>query len=49
LSEKYIGHFPHGDEMVALAILLAILIPYVHRSNIARFLRGKENKLGAKA
>lgn len=48
LSERYVRHFPQRDEMVALAILIAVLILYTHRSNIARLLQGKENKLGSR-
>ena len=49
LVQKYILHYPLGDEMIGLAVFILILIPLTHRANIGRLLHGKENKLGARA
>jgi len=48
LLERYLFGYPLGDEMVALAIAILLLILYTHRANIERLIRGKENKLGSK-
>ncbi len=46
--ERFYLHYPHGDEMVAFAILIFILVFITHRSNIKRLLEGNENKFGVK-
>ena len=48
VCEKYIYSFPLGNEMIGLAVLLAALIVFTHRANIARLFGGKESKLGVK-
>jgi len=48
LLEKYAYGFPLGDEMIILALILAILIIYTHRANLGRLLKGQEHKIGAK-
>jgi acyl phosphate:glycerol-3-phosphate acyltransferase len=49
LIQKFVYHYPLGNEMVGLAIFILILILFTHRANIGRLFQGKENKLGAKA
>ncbi len=48
LLERYYLQMPIGDEMIALAFIIAILVFYTHRSNIGRLLSGNENKFGAR-
>jgi acyl phosphate:glycerol-3-phosphate acyltransferase len=48
LIQKYIYHYPLGNEMIGLAILILVLILYTHRANMDRLIHGTENKLGAK-
>jgi acyl phosphate:glycerol-3-phosphate acyltransferase len=47
--QKYIYHYPLGNEMIGLAIFILALILFTHRANIGRLIHGTENKLGAKA
>jgi glycerol-3-phosphate acyltransferase PlsY len=49
ILEKYSFGYTMGDEMIALAIILMIIILYTHRANIGRLLNGKENRFGAKS
>jgi glycerol-3-phosphate acyltransferase PlsY len=49
ILEKYYFHYPLGNEMIGLAVLLALIIVYTHRANIGRLLRGTENRFGARA
>jgi glycerol-3-phosphate acyltransferase PlsY len=49
LIQKYVYHYPLGNEMIGLAVFILILILFTHRANIGRLIHGVENKLGAKA
>jgi glycerol-3-phosphate acyltransferase PlsY len=49
LLQKYLLHYPLGNEMVGLAFFILILIPLTHRANILRLLQGRENKIGYKS
>jgi len=46
ILERIYFDYPHGDEMLALAVLILILVIYTHRSNIKRLVRGEENRFG---
>jgi acyl phosphate:glycerol-3-phosphate acyltransferase len=48
LCQKYLFHYPMGDEMVGIAVFVLILILFTHRSNIVRLFHGNENKLGVR-
>jgi acyl phosphate:glycerol-3-phosphate acyltransferase len=47
LSSAYFLLF-HRESYAALALLLSLLITYMHRDNIRRLLRGEEPRIGAK-
>ena len=47
LSSAYFLLF-HQESYAALALLLSLLIYYMHRDNIRRLLRGEEPRIGAK-
>lgn len=46
ILERIYFDYPYGDEMLALAVLILILVIYTHRSNIKRLVRGEENRFG---
>ncbi|HBC45960.1 MAG TPA: acyl-phosphate glycerol 3-phosphate acyltransferase, partial [candidate division Zixibacteria bacterium] len=48
LIQKYLSHYPLGNEIIGLSLLILVLILYTHRANIRRLIQGTENKLGAK-
>lgn len=48
LSSAYFLLF-HQESYAALALLLSVLIYYMHRENIRRLLRGEEPRIGAKS
>jgi glycerol-3-phosphate acyltransferase PlsY len=48
ILERYYLGYPRGNEMVAFAALIFLLVIYTHRANIKRLLQGKENRFGAK-
>ena len=48
LSSAYFLLF-HRESYAALALLLSLLITYMHRDNIRRLLRGEEPRIGAKS
>jgi glycerol-3-phosphate acyltransferase PlsY len=48
LSSAYFLLF-HRDSYAALALLLSLLIYFMHRDNIRRLLRGEEPRIGAKS
>ena len=47
LSSAYFLLFQH-ESYAALALLLSLLVYYMHRDNIRRLLRGEEPRIGAK-
>lgn len=46
ILQKYVRHYPLGNELVWLAAFLLLLILFTHRANIDRLMHGKENKIG---
>jgi glycerol-3-phosphate acyltransferase PlsY len=47
LSSAYFLLF-HRENYAALALLLSLLIYFMHRDNIRRLMRGEEPRIGAK-